>query len=1107
MSKVLKPLLIVAAIAVNVIPGIGQLASLGLLSATAATTITVVTGLGIAAGLSMASSALIKTPKIPLGNLDRLNASIVPGAYRTMVLGRTAMGTDIRYTEPYGEDDEYVDYIIGTACHRVNSIEEIWIEDRLAWSSTGGVQSAFTGYLTVNTRLEGSAVNTISINLGIKWASTRRLTGCAYVHLKVKRTGNSKKAESPFAGGLAGRITIIGEGMSLYDPRQDGTVGGTGGMAADDQASWAFTDIGNNTALQILGYLLGWRINDQLSVGCGVPPSRIDMESFIVAANLCDEDVAISAGGTEPRYRSAMVVSEGDEPGQALATMLSACNGRLRDDGGRLSLAVMHNDLAAASLDPGLTDDDVLGSFIWDPDPELNDSYNVVRGKYIDSSPAALYQPVDYPEVSLASVDGIERVLTLNLLTVESASQAQRLAKQALQRKQYERRFTATFTNRAWKYRVGDVVPLTFSALAFEDKLFRVESITYAYDGSCQLSLTEENADIYAWDASDAAAIVAADPNEYDPLRHPFILGIAEVQASADEALAAIDIITADNILDRSEKPEVVKQYNALIFEQGGIDTQATAFGITTEKTTYDTAISALTTYLTGLSPAYNSYTTDTAITRATFITKFTDAYTARTVLLNKMSAVAKANADSALSQITTIVADNVLDKSEKPEIVRQYNAILAEQSGIDTQATNYSITTEKSSYDTAVSALTSYLTGLSPAYNSYTTDTTIVRATFITKFNDVFTARQALLNKIAELASNKRNVTGGGNRVPFSKFEAGWASYWGNLFNPSGIVTGLTTGTYLNRRYLQMGISASGGSQTASIGQLTLGLFPVTAGERLAVQTALESTGSMGGAISLVIHYYNSAGSNFSTPTVASFSGLKSWATLLGDFVTVPAGAVRAQLELYFTSTGSGAGSVTMIEPMVTQASQDQTILPAYSPGPNAVDGATYGTPDGAPIGSGSVTGADVAATVNSGGGGVAGNKVGTTSVVVGALSARAAAKLGSAVIGSGGSQYLLSTTLALSAGDKVVVTALGAQNYYLGVPDWEFHVQVNGTDDGMASSGGATIYQSVVAAGTLFEAPSSTNYTFRIRWYAGGVELHLEDAILIMDVVKRSS
>ena len=47
--------------------------------------------------------------------------------------------------------------------------------------------------------------------------TTRRYTGCGYVYLRYKLTGNDSKVDSPFAQQVTTRITIRGEGAALYD--------------------------------------------------------------------------------------------------------------------------------------------------------------------------------------------------------------------------------------------------------------------------------------------------------------------------------------------------------------------------------------------------------------------------------------------------------------------------------------------------------------------------------------------------------------------------------------------------------------------------------------------------------------------------------------------------------------------------------------------------------------------------------------------------------------------------------------------------------------------------------------------------------------------------
>jgi hypothetical protein len=333
----------------------------------------------IAAAAFVAAGTLFKlTPKTPgvsPTTLDRLNASLNPSAPRTMAFGRTALATDIRYVEPSGTNQEYIDYVVAVASHKATSIEEIWFEDALAWTSAGGVQGAYVSFLTVDTILEGGASAYFTINSGSHWGSAQRLTGCAQVHLRIKRSGTN----SPFSGGLPGRMTIIGKGMPLYDPRRDSTVpGGSGTMRANDQTTWAYapggTEIGQNVALQALAYLLGWRIGGKLAVGSGIPPARLDLAGWITAANLCDETVTTSTG-TQPRYHGAGLTSEADDPSSVLATFATACNGRFREALGKLALVVMHNDLALASSDPGLGDDEMVGGFTWNSDPSLEQTY------------------------------------------------------------------------------------------------------------------------------------------------------------------------------------------------------------------------------------------------------------------------------------------------------------------------------------------------------------------------------------------------------------------------------------------------------------------------------------------------------------------------------------------------------------------------------------------------------------------------------------------------------------------------------------------------------------------------------------------------------------
>jgi hypothetical protein len=110
----------------------------------------------------------------------------------------------------------------------------------------------------------------------------------------------------------------------------------------------------------------------------------------------------------------------------------------------------------------------------------------------------------------------------------------------------------------------------------------------------------------------------------------------------------------------------------------------------------------------------------------------------------------AAANATAALNGLATIAADNVLSRNEKPRVILDWNVIAGEQSGIEAQAVNYGVTTERSTYNSAVAALAAYLVSLGPpTWADLSGDTVIVGTTFRNAFADVYVARQAVLDKI----------------------------------------------------------------------------------------------------------------------------------------------------------------------------------------------------------------------------------------------------------------------------------------------------------------------------------------------------------------------
>jgi hypothetical protein len=482
-----------------------------------------------------------KSPPVSKENQNRLRANIDVRTGRKTVIGTTAMATDIRDEEFTGADQDYFHRFIVCASHKVNAISEIWFDDKQAWTLAGGVQGEFVGYLTVAPILEGSSGN--AINISSRMGTTRRYTGCAYVHLRYKLTGNSSKVDSPFAQSVTTRITIIGNGAYVYDPRLDSTVaGGSGAHRADNQATWAWsTGAGHNPALALLFYLIGWKIGGNLAIGKGIPKDRIDLESFAIAANICDESVAKVGGGTEARYRVAGVWSEGDAPNTVIDMLKASMNADLDDVDGKLRLTIFKDDGFASDAD--FTADDLIGQFEWDAIRPLDQSFNIVRGTHTDASTVSLYQQVDYPQISVANLDGIDRILSLELPMVESVSQCQRIAGLRLKRESYSGTFRAEFQATAWRVEKNSIVRLTFAPLGFVNKTFRVAEMEMRVDGIVPLTLVEEDPAIYVAPALNYG-VAGVDSTEYDPSKNPIIDALTAPNITLS---ATTQIITYDS--------------------------------------------------------------------------------------------------------------------------------------------------------------------------------------------------------------------------------------------------------------------------------------------------------------------------------------------------------------------------------------------------------------------------------------------------------------------------------------------------------------------------------------------------------------------------------
>lgn len=485
------------------------------LSATVVATVIITAAVLIA---TVVLGVLLK-PKNPVNAsfLTALEQQLNPDAFRTMVFGQCPTGNDVRFWEVYGSTG--FDQIIASSTHKMSEFDNFYVNGRLVTFAgsnstgaatgraaigtfgTGDYSAADTGYsgaLTKTNMNEGVSGSTISgtTGAGSLWTSSSSMTYCSFYRLKWNYS--QKKLPS----GIPSNTCNIGKGIPVYDPRKDSTVGGSGSHRANDNTTWDYfatdsngIEIGRNNALQILTYLLGWyKPNVQTSVpmllgGRGVDPLDIDYAQFIAAANECEA----------AKFYSDCTVSTGDDHNTNEGIIAAASQGLVIDNGGLWGFYPAVDD--TGTIDVALNDDNIVGGVQWVPKTGISESFNSIGGHFIDNSPITVYQPQPYPTVLnatyLAQDNNMSKRITLDFSSVQDPTQAQVLARIALNKSRLTGQFSATFNYAAIKTKCYGIVTLSFAALGWVNKMFRVISYSLDPQGGVALILREENSLVY----------------------------------------------------------------------------------------------------------------------------------------------------------------------------------------------------------------------------------------------------------------------------------------------------------------------------------------------------------------------------------------------------------------------------------------------------------------------------------------------------------------------------------------------------------------------------------------------------------------------------------
>lgn len=501
------------------------------LSSVAATGITVSAALGAAVYygtyylaqsiiLGALSKALIKQPSFGgvSGTTVTGKDSIAP---RQIIYGRTRVGGTIVYMEGTNSN-KYLHIVIALAGHEVDAIEKVYFNDEeVVFDGDGNVEAGkYANKVRIKTALgtdDQVAFSDLVSESDGKWTSNHRLRGVAALYVRLEYD------QDKFFGGTP-NISALIRGKKVYDPRTTST-------------AWS-----QNPALCLNDYLT----NTDYGLGC-VYASEIDASSLIAAANICDEDVALVAGGTENTYEINGSFNTSSTPEVIINSLLTSMIGKAIWSGGKWRI------MAGAYYTPTIDFDegDLRSGFKVQTRVSRRENFNSVKGTHPSSTEN--YIPTEFPAVigdgttnatigNYVAEDNGETVYkTIELPFTVSPTMAQRIAKIELERARQQVTLTLPLKLVGLKAKVGDVITVTNTRMGWSSKPFEVVGMTMTYgeEMGVDVELRETASEVFDW-------TVGTDEKDYDPAPNTNLPNAFQVSAPTDLTIIASNTLTPD---------------------------------------------------------------------------------------------------------------------------------------------------------------------------------------------------------------------------------------------------------------------------------------------------------------------------------------------------------------------------------------------------------------------------------------------------------------------------------------------------------------------------------------------------------------------------------
>lgn len=466
------------------------------------------------------SSSTGKTTTQGTASTGGYNVSgISSAADHQIIYGQTKVGGVIVFKD-VTDNNQFLHVVYALAGHECHAIDQVYLngEQLTIDGSTNLVTSPskYNGLVRVKKHLgDQTTGDTDLVSESSKWTSDHKLRNVTYLYLRFKFDADAFPNGEP-------NLTALVSGKKVFDVNNNTT---------------AFS---SNSALILRDYLTS-------DYGLGVPTSDIDDTAFATAQTVCDNNITLSAGGTQKRYTTNGNFTTNASPRTILEKLTGSMAGFLWYAQGKWRCK------AGSYTSPVVTftEDDLRSDLSIQTRASRRDNFNVVRGKFRGSE--TNFQTTDYPPVTSSTfltVDNSEEnVIDLELPFTNTSTMAQRIAKIALFKNRQQIVLTGLFSVKALQVQVGDIVQVTNSRLGFSSKTFEVQSWNFQPDISqglvVQLTLKEISSSVFDWDAEESS-FETDNTTLLDPFSVPSVgISVTSELRVINEKVSQVMIITA----------------------------------------------------------------------------------------------------------------------------------------------------------------------------------------------------------------------------------------------------------------------------------------------------------------------------------------------------------------------------------------------------------------------------------------------------------------------------------------------------------------------------------------------------------------------------------